>query len=299
MTYSIVAYGAAAQQFGVAVQTHQPSVGVVVPWVKAGVGAIATQSVSNISFGPLGLELLAGGLSAEQTLAALLASDPDAALRQVAVVDREGQVAAHTGARCIPFAGHRLGAGYSVQANMMLRDTVPAAMAAAFEAAQGTLMERLMAALEAAETEGGDIRGAQSAAMLVLGSKPGPDWHNIVCDLRVDEHVTPLVELRRLVEQRLAGRLSDEGEEQARRGDVEAAIATFAAARARSHDPTELQFWQAIMLADECQRFDVARELLRDLVAREPQWRELVSRLVPAQLIKPETAARLLAESGS
>ncbi|MBV9788550.1 MAG: DUF1028 domain-containing protein, partial [Chloroflexi bacterium] len=240
MTYSIVAYDAAAQQFGVAVQTHQPSVGIVVPWVKAGVGAIATQSLSNISFGPLGLELLAGGLSAEQTLAALLASDPDAALRQVAVVDREGRVAAHTGARCIPFAGHQLGAGYSVQANMMLRDTVPAAMAAAFEDAQGTLMERLMAALEAAEAEGGDIRGTQSAAMLVLGSKPGPDWHNIVCDLRVDDHVTPLVELRRLVEQRLADRLSDEGEEQARRGDVEAAIATFAAARARSHDPTEL-----------------------------------------------------------
>ncbi|HEY0737762.1 MAG TPA: DUF1028 domain-containing protein [Herpetosiphonaceae bacterium] len=299
MTYSIVAYDATTQQLGVGVQTHQPSVGAGVPWVKAGVGAIATQSVTNRSFGPLGLELLSGDLSAEQTLAALLASDPDAALRQVAVVDREGRVAAHTGARCIPFAGHRLGNGYSVQANMMLRDTVPDAMAAAFEAAQGSLMERLLVALEAAEAEGGDIRGAQSAALLVLSSNPGPDWHNVVCDLRVDDHVTPLAELRRLVEQRLADRLSDEGEEQARRGEIEVAIATFAEARARSHDPSELQFWQAMILADECQRFDEARKLLRDLVSREPQWRELVGRLVPAQLIKPETAERLLAEEGS
>lgn len=297
MTYSIVAYDAATQQFGVAVQTHQPSVGVGVPWAKSGVGAIATQSVTNVGFGPLGLELLAGGLSAEQTLAALLASDPDAALRQVAIVDREGRVAAHTGARCIPFAGHQLGTGYSVQANMMLRATVPGAMATAFEAAQGTLAERLLLALEAAEAEGGDIRGAQSAAILVLGSKPGPDWHNVVCDLRVDDHAAPLVELRRLVEQRIADRLSNKGEEQARRGEVEAAIATFAEARARSHDPSELQFWQALILADECQRFDEARALLRDLVTREPQWRELVARLVPAQLIKPETAARLLAET--
>lgn len=255
--------------------------------------------MTNRGFGPLGLELLAGGLSAEQTLAALLASDPEAALRQVAIVDRAGRVAAHTGARCIPFAGHRLGTGYSVQANMMLRDTVPDAMAAAFEAAPGTLMERLLVALEAAEAEGGDIRGAQSAALLVLSSNPGPDWHNVVCDLRVDDHVAPLAELRRLVEQRLADRLSDEGEEQARRGEVEAAIATFAEARARSHDPSELQFWQALILADECRRFDEARELLRDLVAREPQWRELVPRLVPARLIKPETAERLLAETES
>lgn len=299
MTYSIVAFDPATQQFGVGVQTHQPSVGVGVPWVKSGVGAIATQSVTNRGFGPLGLELLAGGLSADQALAALLASDPDAALRQVAIVDREGRVAAHTGARCIPFAGHRLGEGYSVQANMMLRDTVPDAMAEAFEGAHGSLMERLLVALEAAEAEGGDIRGAQSAALLVLSSNEGPEWHNVVCDLRVDDHVTPLAELRRLVEQRLADRLSDEGEEQARRGEVEAAIATFAEARARSHDPSELQFWQAMVLADECRRFDEARALLRDLVAREPQWRELISRLVPAQLIKPETAARLLAEDES
>lgn len=295
MTYSVIAYDATTQQFGVAVQTHQPAVGVIVPWVKPGVGAIATQSVVNVSFGPLALDLLAGGLSAEQTLAALLASDPDSALRQVAVVDHEGRIATHTGDRCIPFAGHRIGAGYSVQANMMLRDTVPDAMAQAFEAADGSLMERLVAALEAAEAEGGDIRGMQSAAILVLRSKPGPDWQNVVCDLRVDDHAAPVVELRRLVQQRVANLLSNEGEEQARRGDIETAIATFAEARARSSDPTELQFWQAIMLADVCNRFEEARELLRDLTAHEPQWRELVSRLVPARLIKPETAEQLLA----
>jgi uncharacterized Ntn-hydrolase superfamily protein len=267
-----------------------------VPWVKPQVGAVATQSLTNVGFGPLGLELLAGGLSAEHTLAALLASDPDAALRQVAVVDREGRVAAHTGERCIPFAGHCTGQGYSVQANMMLHTTVPDAMAEAFEAAQDTLAERLIVALEAAEAEGGDIRGAQSAAILVVGSKPGPDWTNIVCDLRIDDHTMPVAELRRLVEQHVANRLSNEGEEQARRGEIDAALVTFAAARTRAADATELQFWQAIMLAQDCGRFDEARELLHDLIAREPQWRELVGRLVPSRLITAETAAQLLAE---
>lgn len=294
MTYSILAYDAATGQFGVAVQTHHLAVGVWVPWAKPGVGAVATQSITNVGFGPLGLELLAGGLSAAQTLDALLASDPDAALRQVAVVDREGRVAAHTGERCIPFAGHRLGQSYSVQANMMLRDTVPNAMAQAFEAAQGTLAERLMAALEAAEAEGGDIRGAQSAAILVVGSQPGPDWSNIIYDLRVDEHTLPVAELRRLVGLHAAARLSNEGEAQAKRGEIDTALATFAQARAATTDATELQFWQAITLAEDCQRFDEARDLLHDLVAREPQWRELVTRLIPPGLITPETAERLL-----
>lgn len=158
MTYSIVAFDAKTKQFGVAVQTHQPSVGAVVPWVMAGVGAIATQSLTNISFGPLGIELMQGGVSAEKALAALLASDPGADQRQVSLIDREGKVATHTGKHCIPFAGHHIGENYSVQANMMLKDTVPTAMAKAYEEAQGDLMQRMMIALEAAE--GGAISAA-------------------------------------------------------------------------------------------------------------------------------------------
>ena len=162
MTYSIVAHDHKSKEFGVGVQTHQPSVGSVVPWVRAGVGALATQSLTNISFGPLGIEMLAAGRSAEKTLAALLAGDDNPAVRQVALVDGAGQVAAHTGENCIPFAGHKTGKYYSVQANMMSNEGVPEAMSAAFEASTGNLLDRIMLAMEAAEAKGGDIRGSQS-----------------------------------------------------------------------------------------------------------------------------------------
>lgn len=297
MTYSIVAFDAATEQFGVAVETHQPSVGAWVPWLKPGVGAVATQSWTNVGFGPLGLKLLGGGLSAEHTLAALLASDPERARRQVAVIDRAGNVAVHTGERCIAHAGHQTGVGYSVQANMMLHPTVPAAMAGAFEDAQGSLAERLMRALHAAEGEGGDIRGAQSAALLVVSSEAEPDWENIVCNLRVDDHTNPIMELRRLVDQHIANALSDQGYAQAKRGEIDAAIQTWAQARARAGDATEMQFWQAVTLADEYGRFGEGRALLHDLAMREPQWIELVRRLVPAGLLThPETVAQLLGE---
>jgi uncharacterized Ntn-hydrolase superfamily protein len=297
MTYSIVAYDPEAKQFGVGVQTHQPAVGSVVPWIRSGVGAVATQSLTNIAFGPMGLELLAGGLSAEVALKSLLAGDERREVRQVALVDKEGKVAVHTGSGCIPFFGHRTGQHFSVQANMMLKDTVPAAMAAAFEAAKGHLAERMMAAMEAAEAEGGDIRGSQSAAMIIYGSEPKPHWANRVLDLRVDESKNPIKELRRLVTMRLADLHSDKGEELAKSKDLAGMQITFAEARKMTSDSTEMTFWQALVLADNHNLIDEAHALLAPLFKSEPQWEELLRRLVkmgPGILDHPEVVAKLL-----
>src|SRR6266853_4338466 len=185
VTYSIVARDKKTGQFGVAVQSHYFQVSPAVPWAKAGVGAVATQSHVNLRYGPLGLELLEAGYTAEQALAALTAGDPKAEVRQCAIVDAAGNVAAHTGAKCIPAAGHTLGDGFSCQANLMEKDTVWAAMADAYLSSDAPLAERMMAALEAAEAEGGDIRGKQSAAMLVVtGSPKGRFWEDRIIDLR-------------------------------------------------------------------------------------------------------------------
>jgi uncharacterized Ntn-hydrolase superfamily protein len=204
MTYSIVARDPESGALGVGVQTHQPGVGAIVPWVKPGVGAVATQSFVNIAFGPQGLALLESGLPPERALAAIVAGDNMPARRQVAILAASGEGAVHTGDNCIPFAGHRIGEGYSVQANRMLKDTVPDAMAAAFEGATGNLAQRILAALEAAQAEGGDIRGSQSAAILVRTPGHELDFH---WDLRVDNDPKPLSKLRELVNIRLAGRV--------------------------------------------------------------------------------------------
>ena len=171
-TYSIVAYDEATGQLGVAVQSHWFSVGALVPWAKAGVGAVATQSFVRVEYGPEGLALMEEGVSAEEALAQLVAQDAQSAVRQVAMIDVKGSVAAHTGDKCIEYAGHRVGKNYSVQANLMASDQVPRAMAEGFEKAEGDLAERLMVALEAAEAAGGDIRGKQSAAILVVSGEP-------------------------------------------------------------------------------------------------------------------------------
>ncbi|MBK8049523.1 MAG: DUF1028 domain-containing protein [Anaerolineales bacterium] len=188
-TYSIVAYDREAGQLGVAFQSHYFSVGGVVPWVEAGVGAVATQSFVDPSYGPLGLALMRAGKSANQALDGLLAADPLREQRQVAMVDLHGNVSVHTGARCIAAAGHKTGANFSVQANLMLSDTVWDAMADAYLTTAGDLAERMLAALEAAEGEGGDIRGRQSAALMVVKAQPtGQPWRDRVFDLRVEDH---------------------------------------------------------------------------------------------------------------
>jgi len=201
VTYSIVARDAGSGELGVAVQTGTFGVGTGVPWAEAGVGAVATQSITEHSYGPFGLELMKSGRTAEQALAGLVAADPKQRFRQVGMVDATGGAAAHTGSGCIRDCGHHAGEGYAVQANMMGRDTVWRAMATAYEAASGTLARRLLIALEAAEAEGGDFRGAQSAALLVVKAEPtGYAWKGRVSNLRVDDHLDPIGELRRLLD---------------------------------------------------------------------------------------------------
>lgn len=296
MTYSIVAHDPKSIEYGVGVQTHQPSVGAVVPWVRAGVGAVATQSLTNISFGPLGIEMLAAGRSAEKALAALLAGDDNPSVRQVALVDGTGQVAAHTGENCIPFAGQKTGKHYSVQANMMSNEGVPEAMSAAFEGSTGNLLERIMAAMEAAEAKGGDIRGSQSAGIVIYGSEDKPHWDNRVADIRVDEHSDPIGELRRLVDLRQADLLSREGDLLLESKKLDEGQILYAKAREASADPSEMIFWQALTLADNHELIEEARELLGPLIAAEPQWGELLKRLEPPIIDHPEIVEKLLAE---
>ena len=286
-TYSIVAYDPEAREWGVAVQSHYFCVGRVVPWAEAGVGAVATQSLAEISYGPLGLGMMRAGKTASQALEGLVASDPNSAVRQVAMVDAQGNVAAHTGAKCIPEAGHRTGEHYSVQANLMLKDTVWDAMAEAFEGAKGDLAERMMVALEAAEAQGGDIRGKQSAALLVVsGEMTGAPWRSRPFDLRVDDHPEPLPELRRLLGVARAYRYAGEAGEIVRDEALgterfEISRRKFAQATQYSQDMrgnVELLFWRAADLVSEGQ-WDEATPLFRVVFAADPAWRDLVPRL--------------------
>ena len=288
MTYSIVARDATTGDFGVAVQSHYFCVGASVPWAEAGVGAVATQAMSETSYGPLGLDLMRGGKTAPEALRALVAADAGAAIRQVAMVDAAGNAAAHTGDHCIAEAGHRTAVGVSVQANMMERATVPDAMLAAYAAATGALAERLLVVLDAAEAEGGDIRGRQSAAILIVeGARGTPPWTARSVDLRVEDHPAPLVELRRLVTLRRAYDASDRGFELFRSGDIDGGIAEMEIGRRLAPDNTEIAFWMALALA----RKDVAaaRSLLAECRASEPRWAELLRRL-PAAGLFPENA---------
>jgi uncharacterized Ntn-hydrolase superfamily protein len=259
VTYSIVARDAATGELGVAVQSHYFGVGPVVPWLRPGVGAVATQAMVEVSYGPRLLELLGAGQAPADALAELTAADEAAATRQVAVVDATGAVATHTGERCIAEAGHRTGDGWSVQANMMTAPTVPDAMAEAFAATEGELAFRLLAALDAAEAEGGDIRGRQSAALVVVGGDAAlPPWDRVY-DVRVDDDPQPLVELRRLAEVRRAYR-------------------TVAVDDPALRGNPELRFWTALQLAATGQ-VDEARTMLDAIYELDDRWRELVRRL--------------------
>ncbi len=300
-TYSIVARDPATGEMGVAVQSHWFSVGSVVTWAEPGVGAVATQSFVEVSYGPLGLELMQAGKTAEQALAALLAADPQREVRQVAMVDRHGNVAAHTGASCIAAAGHQTGAQYSVQANLMERDTVWGAMARAYETAEGDLAERMMAALEAAEAEGGDIRGRQSAAILVVpAAGEGRPWREATVDLRVEDHARPLEELRRLLRVHRAYQHMNRGDERMATDDVAGALEEYAAAAGLYPGNQEIRYWQAVTMTGSGQ-LDEALRIFAEVFAAEPRWLTLTPRLVPAGLLPEDPAVleRILAAGRS
>jgi uncharacterized Ntn-hydrolase superfamily protein len=268
----------------VAVQSHFFGVGSLVSWAEAGVGAVATQSVDDPSYGPRGLELMRSGKSAPESLHELLAADPQQNVRQVAMLDRAGRVAVHSGKGCIDHAGHALGNQVSAQANIMERDTVPAAMVRGYEAARGELAERLLAALYAAEGEGGDLRGRQSAALLVVaGRGSGRPGEDKLVDLRVDDHTDPLGELRRLLRLRRAYARADVGDQLAAEGDSAGALREYAAAHATEPDNPELAFWHGAALAAGGNEHE-AIPILRKVFDEHPGYADLLERLPAAGL---------------
>lgn len=284
-TYSIVALDPETKELGVAVQSHWFSVGALVPWARSGVGAVATQSFVKVEYGPEGLRLMGEGHSAAEALGKLLAEDEGEAVRQVAMIDINGGVAAHTGKKCIVAAGHKRGKNYSVQANLMDRPTVWSAMAKAFESAEGDLADRMMAALEAAEAEGGDIRGRQSAAMLIVSGEPtGVPWKDVILDLRVDDHSDPLGQLRRLIRIHRAYQHANRGDYLLEKGDVAGAVSEYDAAAKFYPENPELPFWTAVTLASTGE-VEKALPIFKSVFQRDERWRRLTPRLVKSELL--------------
>jgi uncharacterized Ntn-hydrolase superfamily protein len=275
VTYSIIARDTKTGHMGVAVQTFNMATGTWVPWAKGGVGAVATQALAERSYGPLGLGLIRGGKTAQETLTALLAVDPKREFRQVSMIDHKGNIATHTGNRCFPEAGSFVGESFCTQANMMARNTVWDAMADAYQATDGDLAGRLLAALDAAEAEGGDVRGKQTAALLVVGSK----WTPIpLIDLRVDHHPDPLVELRRLLRLHRAYMAEYTVSDYVEVGDAETAYEMLTQIEVWAPDEPYLQYLRAMHLAGRLNRWDEALEILRPLIQASPVWKEYLRR---------------------
>lgn len=278
-TFSIVARDTITGDIGVAVQSHWFSVGSLVTWAEAGVGAVATQSFVDPAYGPLGLDLMRAGKNATSALASLLAGDPGREVRQVAMIDVRGNVAAHTGSKCIPGAGHIVGKNYSVQANLMLNDKVWPAMSKAFETAKGDLADRMLAALDAAQSVGGDIRGKQSAAILIVKAhSTGRPWADRVMELRVEDHREPLQELRRLVDVHRAYEHMNNGDLAVEHNDVDAALREYGAAEAMFPDNLEMKFWHAVSLVN-VGRVDQALPVFKKVFAEDSNWATLIPRL--------------------
>lgn len=284
-TYSIVARDSVTGDIGVAVQSHWFSVGSVVTYGKAGVGVVATQSLVNPSYGPKGLALMEQGLSPQQSLDVLLANDTGEMYRQVAFLNTKGELATHTGALCIDEAGHKQGKNFSVQANMMLKNTVWDAMANAFEHTKGTLSERILAALKAAENEKGDIRGKQSAAILIVkGEATGNSWEDTVMDLRVEDSENPIGELERLVKIHRAYDFMNQGDLAMEAGDSKKAEELYLNAQKLFPDNLEMQYWYAINLLNN-KEFEKAKPLLTSIFKKDPNWKTLTGRLIKSQLL--------------
>ena len=290
-TYSIVVRDPETGEFGVGVQSHWFSVGLLVPWARPGVGAVATQANVEVAYGPRALDLLAAGASAQDALAQLLAGDPSAATRQVAVVDAHDRAAAHTGELCVAFAGHVTASAISCQGNMLASARVWPVMLEAFQEARGSLAGRLLAALDAAELQGGDARGRQSAALLVVPAV-GEPWRASV-SLRVEDHPAPLVELRRLLQLHDAYELADRADGLVGEGRHAEAARLYEEASALVPDNLELRFWAGLGMA-QAGDLEQAVSYVRDVIEAEPRWRKLLSRLPPEMApAGPAVASRL------
>ena len=285
-TFSIVARDPVTGEMAVGVQSHWFSVGTAVPWGEAGVGVVATQSFVNKSYGPKGLQLMKNGKTAPTALKELLALDEGREVRQVAMIDVNGNVDAYTGKNCIDFASQIVGINYSVQSNMMLNNTVCPAMAKAFEASAGKpLAERVLAALQAAQSVGGDIRGKQSAALLVVAGKSnGQPWNERLIDLRVDDNEKPLMELDRLLRLFRAYEHMDKGDLATEKNDMKKAMEEYSAAMKLFPQNLEMQYWTAITLANN-KKVKEAAAMLQKVYKLDGNWRELTRRLPKVNLL--------------
>ena len=299
-TYSIVCRDPATGELGVAVQSHWFSVGPIVAWAEAGVGAVATQSFVDPSYGKNGLDLMRGGKSAPDTLKELLAKDEAREVRQVAMIDAQGRVDAFTGKNDIQAAGHIVGKDFSVQANLMLNERVWPAMSHAFESTKGDLAERMLAALDAAQAAGGDIRGRQSAALIVVTGKPtGQAWKDRIFDLRVDDSPQPLRELRRLVRLQRAYNHMNAGDLAVEKKDNEGALREYSAAEKLVPDNAEMIYWHAVALVN-MGRVDDSLPLFRKVFAMDRNWITLTPRLPKSGLLPddPKIIQRIVAVGG-
>lgn len=289
-TFSIVAYDQQSGQIGVAVQSHWFSVGSIVSWAEAGVGAVATQSLVNVSFGPRALESLKKGYSPQKTVEELVNADEGRDFRQLAVIDAKGRVATHTGEKCIADAGHIIGKNYSVQANMMLNKEVVPAMSKAFEQSSGPLAERMVAALQAAQKAGGDIRGQQSAAIIIVRVKStGKFWEDRLIDLRVEDHPNAVKELARILAIFRAYEHMNKGDLAIEKGDEKTALQEYAAAEKMFPNNTEMKFWHAVALVN-IGKVDLALPIFKKIFAEDKNYIELTRRIVSNGLLKADEA---------
>jgi len=306
-TFSIVAYDPATGEMGVAVQSHWFAVGSEVTWAEAGVGAVATQSFIDPSYGPLGLKLMRAGKSAPEALRGLLIADDACSVRQVAMVDTRGRVATFTGAKDIPPAGGiagsaagsptpiqcgdkaggsmTVGKNYAVQANLMINDRIWPAMSKAYETTKGDLADRMLAALDAAQVAGGDVRGRQSAAIVIVPAKgTGKPWQEYLFNLRVDDSAEPLKELRRLVTLQRAYNHMNAGDKAVELHDNAGALREYGAAEQLVPDNAEMIYWHAVALAN-MGRVDESLPLFRKVFAMDRNWLDLTRRLPQAGLL--------------
>jgi uncharacterized Ntn-hydrolase superfamily protein len=285
-TFSIVARDTITGEMAVGVQSHWFSVGTIVSWGKSGVGVVATQSFVDPSYGPNGIRLMEEGLTAGEALKQLVEADPGRDYRQVAFLDDEGDVSAYTGGKCIPSASHIIDGNYSVQANMMLNDDVVPAMSRAFmENADLPLAERVLLAMQAAQDAGGDIRGKQSAALIVVGPDPVEEsWQDKRVDLRVDDHPDPITELSRLLRVHRAYDHMNRGDLAVEQGDMKLALAEYGTAEAMFPGNLEMKFWKAVALANSGM-LEEAYPVFRTVFRGDENWRELTRRLPGSGLL--------------
>ncbi len=285
-TFSIIARDPNTGEMGVGVQSHWFSVGTAVPWAEAGVGVVATQSFVNKSYGIKGLALMKSGISAPAALKILMDEDEGRELRQVAMLDSNGHVMSFTGNKCIDYAFSTIGDNFSVQSNMMLTNTVNTSMANAYMKSSGKpLAERILIALQAGQLAGGDIRGKQSAAILIVAAHSSKKpWDDRLIDLRVDDNIAPLKELDRLLRLYRAYEHMNNGDLAIEKNDISLAMKEYGEAMNMFPLNLEMQYWTAITLANN-KKIKEASVILHKIYLKDDNWRALTNRLPKVNLL--------------